>query len=99
MEFKGTKGPWTVCPTNEVDSHLDIAIDSKKSDCVCWVYSKSDYKELNGQANAKLISKAPEMLDMLKCSVLVLKSVHSQTRKTKLMIEWIEKLIKEATEI
>ena len=65
-EFKGTKGPWVVYPTDSVKSHLDIAVNSEKSNCICWVYSKSDYMELNGKANAKLISKAPEMLEMLK---------------------------------
>lgn len=64
-KFKGTNGKWEVLITDVVDSHLDIAINSELSDCVAWVYSASDYKDVNGLANALLISKAPEMLEML----------------------------------
>lgn len=64
-EFKGTKGKWKIVFTEEVESYLDIAISSEKDDCVAWVYRSSEYKSLNGQANALLISKAPEMLEML----------------------------------
>jgi PHD/YefM family antitoxin component YafN of YafNO toxin-antitoxin module len=94
MEFKGTKGKWIVYPTDSVESHLDIAINSDKSDCVCWVYSKSDYKEINGKANALLISKAPEMLEMLK-------EIRNQMEdgRTYITKEDIQRLIKSATEI
>jgi hypothetical protein len=91
MEFKGTKGKWEVLITDEVDSHLDIAINSNQ-DCIAWVYSKSSYKDINGKANALLISKAPEMLEMLK--YFVENNMLSANGD-----ELAEQLIKEATEI
>ena len=89
-EFKGTKGKWNIVFTEEVESYLDIAISSEKDDCVAWVYRSSEYKSLNGQANALLISKAPEMLEMLKeLEDCVLFPVHIHIK--------IRKIIKEAT--
>jgi hypothetical protein len=73
MEFKGTKGKWEVLITDEVDSHLDIAINSVNQDCIAWVYSKSSYKDINGKANAKLISKAPILLQAIYDSIEPLK--------------------------
>jgi hypothetical protein len=89
---KFTKGKWEVLITDEVDSHLDIAINSVNQDCVAWVYSKSLYKDINGKANALLISKAPEMLEMLK------KIMKTYDKGTQNYLD-CQKLIKEATEI
>jgi hypothetical protein len=93
-EFKGTKGKWAVLQTDEVESHLDIAINTEREDCVCWVYSKFDYQDFNGKANALLISKAPEMLEMLE----KLEPIFRELNVVGLANE-IEQLIKEATEI
>jgi hypothetical protein len=92
MEFRGTKGKWEVLITDEVDSHLDIAINSVNQDCVAWVYSKSSYKDINGKANALLISKAPEMLEMLQ-NISRNEMITPNVRRN------AEQLIKEATEI
>jgi hypothetical protein len=93
-EFKGTKGKWAVLQTDEVESHLDIAINTEREDCVCWVYSKFDYQDFNGKANALLISKAPEMLEMLE----KLEPIFRELNVVGLANE-IEQLIKEATEV
>lgn len=60
MEFKGTKGKWYI------DSFDDITTDDHCNDIVCvkpedWIESMKKW-----DANALLISKAPEMLNMLK---------------------------------
>lgn len=91
-EFKGTKGKWKLVFTEEVESHLDIAINSEKDDCVAWVYRSSEYKAINGQANALLISKAPEMLEMLEYCYNYA-SIYDDEMFFKL-----KELIKEATE-
>jgi hypothetical protein len=64
MEFKGTKGKWKV--TNSIpngiydlEGHIEIANDQWSIACVF-----NDVDE--AKANALLISKAPEMLEMLK---------------------------------
>ena len=97
-EFKGTKGYWKLLNTDEVDSHLDIAINSEQDDCIAWVYSKSDYKDINGTANALLISKAPEMLEMLKELLIDLQSEAISTSMND-TINRTKQLIKEATEL
>lgn len=89
---KFTKGKWEIVNTDKVESHLDIAINSDKSDCIAWVYSESDYKNINGKANALLISKAPEMLEMLK-EILYGK----EDGRNYINENDIKKLIKEAT--
>lgn len=97
-EFKGTKGKWEMVNTDKVESHLDIAINSDKSDCIAWVYSESDYKNINGKANALLISKAPEMLEM----IIELREIFDKYRvdneqQFSKYKQPLEKLIKEAT--
>ena len=56
-EFKGTKGKWEVSENSSTLSTID-----KKDFITCWVFPPE--KE-EAQANALLISKAPEMLEML----------------------------------
>ena len=98
--FKGTKGKWGVLQTDEVESHLDIAINTEKEDCVCWVYSKFDYRDHNGKANALLISKAPEMLEMLAKIVSQLDSIESLNFQSDVdLMDEARQLVKEATEL
>ena len=94
---KFTKGKWEMVNTDKVESHLDIAINSDKSDCIAWVYSESDYKNINGKANALLISKAPEMLEMLQ--EFVMDFDNGLIEDFQIARDRFEKIIKEATEL
>ncbi len=84
MEFKGTKGKWA---QKFGDVFSDIQNDD---DAICYVYN---YSTSEGKANALLISKAPEMLEMLQT---IAKGFDDS--KKHLIIKKAEKLIKEATE-
>lgn len=101
MEFKGTKGKW---------------YRNTKSKIVSSVYSENEEKLIHisgknneeAQANALLISKAPEVIAKLKESTDILKSVlflfenemaFSTRFGVKTQIEENENLIKEATEL
>jgi hypothetical protein len=95
MEFKGTKGKWKV--TNSIpngiydlEGHIEIANDQWSIACVF-----NDVDE--AKANALLISKAPEMLEMLKQISISLSKTNIHTS----LIDRgkIEQLIKEATEL
>jgi hypothetical protein len=91
MEFKGTKSKWYVTQ----DTHVWVD-DSKICDCSNTgqfsFYRKKSDEEM--KANALLISKVPEMLDMLKRMLLEI-DPHSQSKQ----YNEIEQLIKEATEL
>lgn len=109
MEFKGTKGGWYV------ESMDDTFIRSKASkvniatmDGANWILNES-------RANALLISKAPEMLDMLNKARIELSRIKSSmmahpdctigsefddyTSSAQECENEIELLIKEATEL
>jgi hypothetical protein len=79
MEFKGTKGKWKL---ENIDNN--------------WLVMSNDVNLVginNNKANALLISKAPEMLEMLK-------EIHSfLSSGTRINSDDIYQLIKEATEI
>lgn len=108
-EFKGTKGKWLV---NRLD---DTFINSENGKGVLCIQHNGcyDYKEL--PYNAQLISKAPEMLEMLKeakrviCSMKLSMWVHPDCSKDSEFYDIattgeetedkIEQLIKEATTI
>ena len=88
MEFKGTKGRW-----NHFDES-DLSIWGDYMDKVCEVTDKRILGEttIETKANALIISKAPEMLEML---ILVYKNVQlDNISRGKL-----EQLIKQATEL
>lgn len=100
MEFKGTKGKWFIDKkkehVNKFGSKVNV-ISSTHAQEICHVYN-IDY-------NALLISKAPEILEMLK-HLLTLKRCKDLDGKTPYYIEempkaWekAEQLIKEATEL
>ena len=84
MEFKGTKGKWVL-------SYNDIC-SQKKLISTAFGFIVRDKYTINKEtkANALLISKSPEMLEMLKD---VKDYLGSDKR------EQVEQLIKEATEI
>jgi hypothetical protein len=82
MEFKGTKGKWEVTISNEYCGDYSIRTENG---------SATSFED---DANALLISKAPEMLEMLK--VIFLEKLNGTNIIT---YEPIEQLIKEATEL
>ncbi|MEI2271857.1 hypothetical protein OHD16_06850 [Sphingobacterium sp. ML3W] len=89
MEFKGTKGNWRMC----ISDYGDLVSDVKHLDpskLVCQIYK---HKSIEGRANSLLISKAPEMLDMLR-HVLALAQCGNIVEAYK-----VEQLIESATTI
>ncbi|MGV2452489.1 UNVERIFIED_CONTAM: hypothetical protein POZ17_19960 [Ralstonia mannitolilytica] len=89
MEFKGTKGKWFVC---SYDNNLVTFGPFYNNEAICRVFSKNDSKIEH--ANARLISKAPEMLEMLSNVSKKLEGNGFPSLKLE-----VDKLIKEATEI
>lgn len=95
MEFKGTKGKWKNVVIDIADfKQVVVGIDKGKAICHLWFeYSEGISDEI--KANALLISKAPEMLEMLKElheELLEFKGWANECSK-------IKQLIKEATEL
>ena len=91
MEFKGTKGPWWAVNSSEYwNSHPDLGYwevhFSKDGECVAGDVGK--------KYDALLISKAPEMLEML-----VEIQHQMEDGRTYITKEDIQRLIKSATEI
>jgi len=88
--FKGTKGKWDISSTNQdqIESQDGINI------CDCWSMGDNRFPdELEMKANALLISKAPEMLE-------VLENIENDNGSIPAFIwEWIQKVIKSATEL
>lgn len=95
MEFKGTKGKWEYHggDNNSIDIVLPddttISIDRQSRYTGEYVISRE-----NMEANALLISKAPEMLEMLKYI-----SKGFDDSKKHLILKKVKQLIKEATEL
>ena len=88
MEFKGTKGKW-VAWLGDKQTTSSVKIGSMEIELEIDYDNKLDEE----RANALLISKAPEMLEMLK-------EIHSfLSSGTRINSDDIEQLIKEATEI
>jgi len=100
MEFKGTKGQWIIAKIAKPNPNNDNCGAHSVHPCIDVWFSDVHSVKTKEEAlsNAKLISKAPEMLEMLKYSLEALKVVTS-FGATKPVIERIENLIKEATEI
>lgn len=88
MEFKGTKGKWVV-------KHLyDVFIENEFGEQICEMPAKEIIRYETWRENAQLISKAPEMLEMLK-------EIRDQIEdgRTYITKSDIDKLIQEATEL
>ena len=87
MEFKGTKGKWDIYVESTNSFGVEHSNVGSKQDGVFIEVFTEEHK-----ANALLISKAPEMLQMLQ---------RIYERKTVTFDDLLEikKLIKEATEI
>jgi len=85
--FKGTKGNWGISSNNQdqIESSDGINI------CDCWSMGDNRFPdELEMKANALLISKAPEMLEVLEN----IKDYLGSDKRTE-----VENLIKSATEL
>lgn len=100
MEFKGTKGKWIVRYEKNSNGFINIDLPNK-----LFITIYGELKKINDvfpeetKANALLISKAPEMLEMLKkCKDAMLELMEHQDGWEK-DYEELEKLIKEATEL
>ena len=98
MEFKGTKGKWFIsgCPFFEDEENngtFDIITEGRK-EIITKVPAYSFWGQTfeSAKANALLISKAPEMLELLNELLLSDSLTHEQNEKCL-------KLIKEATAI
>ena len=107
MEFKGTKGKWEVGVVNNGEHGINGIVVwspeySKKSDgtyeMVCHI-STPEEEIKTDSPNALLISKAPEMLEMLKEILDTNRDYWGEDENSVYQIYEIENLIKEATEI
>jgi len=107
MEFKGTKGNWIASEdthnfsVNRKEDFQDgrrLHIDIRIYDIPVVDVSKSD----ENKANALLISKAPELLEMLEMVYTLLNPVTDDSGVKESyyqLMPKIEQLLKEATEI
>ena len=104
-EFKGTKGKWFVSSNSIKDYELDgdtrrhgkidISTNDWGSFIQCFRHEMNE-NDNQSKANALLISKAPEMLDMI---LLLVDRLEENGLGTFSAVERAKKLIKEATEL
>lgn len=88
--FKGTKGKWSV-------KHLDdIFIENEFGEQICEMPATGIIKYETWRENALLISKTPEMLEMLQ---LVVNDLEERGRAYGDIYTMTKQLIKEATEL
>ena len=97
MEFKGTKDKWVVTPalgTKDNGKPVFFYIEDQNQMSIAYTIQNkyNGVSEEQEIANAKLISKAPEMLDML-LYLLFYELVKED------VVDEVKQLIKEATEI
>jgi len=88
MEFKGTKGKWGIFREDIIITEAEI-----EDDVIC-IKPNLMQSQKNWKANALLISKAPEMLEMLNKVCEKLKG-----NGFPMLQNEIQQLIKEATTI
>jgi len=103
MEFKGTKGKWVI---NEMDRYsrlINIESDEGKKICETLCGNESHPDRQDAEFNALLISKAPEMLQMLieisKTAERVWETNEENEFFDEIDFAELDDLIKEATEI
>jgi hypothetical protein len=90
MEFKGTKGKWRVCEKHET-------IIDENGYGIAQIHGIINEKEW--KANALLISKSPEMLEMLKDIVVRFEDNDRLSMMEISILNDCKQLIKEATTI
>ena len=97
MEFKGTKGKWKI---KDIKSTLETEINSSEYRIAKVKHYKgknfNDPIEKEAKANALLISKAPEMLEMLNRFMEITRELNHP--RLDHLRGSANKLIKEATE-
>ena len=91
MEFKGTKGKWYF-------DKEKAKVYKENGNTLCVCYHTSIYDKEESEPNALLISKAPEMLEMLK-KINHTTTLHGKIDNGSDLHKNLIKLIKEATEI
>ena len=89
MEFKGTKGKWNADKNTTFGGKNSIIVSDEKGVIINLDAASFDSDE-EMEANALLISKAPEMLEML---------IEVLENKSDIDYKKVEQLIKEATEL
>lgn len=97
-KFKGTKGKWTVEQLEHIDSTY-VWFEDFKGHIQLWHHHGDSATKEEAIANALLISKAPEMFDILEH---MYKEYSNNERITGSLRDYmikIGKLIKEATEL
>lgn len=98
MEFKGTKGKWELSTAASGGISID-SIDPKDGlnfeVCEVWGINNDMVHSEESKANALLISKAPEILEML----IDIVNANNKGNLEHLNFYQIEQLIKEATEL
>lgn len=98
MEFKGTKGEWKSIILDISDfKQACVGKDNGKAICHLWFEFDEGITE-EVKANAKLISCALEMLDMLKELLIDLDEIDYPTSMNDTVLR-AEQLIKKATEL
>lgn len=95
-EFKGTKGNWELCKDyDEMDNPVLSVTSNEGKIAYCYNLKLCCGIQERTNANAILISKAPEMLEMLE---LLQRMMDGQEDWDEVRSE-IKQLIKEATEL
>jgi len=108
MEFKGTKGEWGI-KTNDYYIDVSNVSEEEKKVFTCSIHLTKERSFLKFEAdslceenlaNALIISKAPEMLELLQKISLSLQMFDPPTKEIALVwSEEIDTLIKSATEL
>ena len=99
MEFKGTKGKWRKfqLPNGNMKITCDDWREFAEIEFKHWQNTEARRKQC--LYNALLISKAPEMLELLNELVILEKKYFNDNLLIKHISKKAEKLIKEATEL
>lgn len=95
MEFKGTEGKWTIKETKNGHQQLS-SLDWGNFCKVCNVTNVNNKYIQIARANALLISKAPELLQMIE---LLIDRLEENDLGNLNAVERAKQLIKQATEL
>lgn len=90
MEFKGTKGKWEFGGDTIEGKLISSRHPQNRDICTIWAYDTEFIEQRECKANALLISKAPEMLQML---TNIKDQLNSEDKWS------VEQLIKQATDL